>query len=339
MSPAERIGQLLMVGVPSDGLTPTTRTEITRAHVGNLFLTGRSTAGVRSVRSVTDAATDQVTRSSDGVPPWIAADQEGGAVQSLRGPGFTTLPSALAQGTTSPAALRRSMAEVGRQLHAAGVNLNLAPVLDTVPRSIGTANAPIGAFGRQFGSTPAAVTSHGVAAMKGLLDGGTSTAVKHFPGLGRVRVNTDKGAGAVDKTATRDDPLLAPFRAAVRAGTPAVLVSLARYPKIDPDNLAAFSPVVMRDMLRKDLGFTGVVISDDLGAAVAVSTLSPGERAVRFVAAGGDVALTVQPTDATAMAAAITARMRSDATFSATASGAVRTVLRTKAKNGTLRCS
>ena len=120
----------------------------------------------------------------------------------------------------------------------------------------------------------------------GMGEAGIATAVKHFPGIGEVRGNTDFATRVVDTTTTRRDPALSGFQAAVDAGVDMVMVSSVIYTRIDESRQAAFSRTVVDGMIRQDLGFEGVVISDDLAAA-AVRDLSPERRAVDFVRAVG----------------------------------------------------
>ena len=257
-------------------------------------------------------------------------------MQDLRGPGFDTVPSALAQGALAPAALRADAARWGAQLEAAGVNLTLGPVLDTVPGAAFAArNPPIGQLHREFGYDPQTVSAHGLAVLQAMAAAGVDTAVKHFPGLGRVLANTDFRAGVVDPTTTATDPYLSPFGDAVRAGTRFVMVSSAGYSRIDPGNPAAFSPTVVTGLLRGSLGFGGVVISDDLGAARQVSAVPVGERAVRFVRAGGDLVLTVVAGQIPQMRAALLAAMR-DPAFARLVDAAAVRVLTAKAAAGLL---
>src|SRR5699024_11990153 len=115
---------------------------------------------------------------------------------------------------------------------------------------------------------------------------------KHFPGIGRITGNTDVSTtGITDSVMTRHDSYLQPFRAGIRSGADMVMIGFARYPKIDATNQAAFSSTIISGMLRGDLKFDGLIISDDLNAA-AVRHVPVGQRAVRFIAAGGDMALT-----------------------------------------------
>jgi beta-N-acetylhexosaminidase len=338
MTLAQQVGQLFMVGTPADEVDGRTRSQIHRFHVGNVMLTGRSYDGVRAPAQVSRTMQAQTSRrSTAGVRLFVATDQESGLVRVLQGPGFSNIPTALQQGRWRPATLRRSAERWAVQLRRAGVNLNLAPVLDIVPGPRAARhNPPIGAFDREYGYTPATVGRHGVAFLRGMADGRVATAVKHFPGLGRVRANTDTSADVTDHVTRRHDPYLAPFQAAVDAGTPFVMMSTARYTRLDPRRPAAFSPYVIGTMLRGDLGFDGVVISDDLGGARQVSDVPMGQRAVRFVAAGGDVVLTVHPETLPAMYGAVFRLARTDARFRAQVHAAALRVLIAKQRRGLL---
>src|SRR5947209_2918064 len=155
----------------------------------------------------------------------------------------------------------------GRQLRAAGVNLDYEPVADTVPPGTDSQNAPIGQLRREFGHYVSVVSPHVAAFIAGMRGAGVATTAKHFPGLGRVKGNTDFTSSVTDSVTTRYDAYLKPFGRAIASGTQFVMVSLATYTKIDPYNQAVFSPTVMHTILRGDLAFHGVVMSDSLSAA------------------------------------------------------------------------
>ncbi len=338
MTLAQRVGQLFMVGTPADEVDPATRSQIRRLHVGNVMLTGRSYGGVRAPARVSRAMRAQVGPSSTaGVGLFVATDQEGGQVRVLQGPGFSAIPSALTQGGWRPGRLREAAATWAGELRRAGVNLDLAPVVDTVPsRRAARHNPPIGRYDREFGYATGVVARHGVAFLRGLADGGVVSTVKHFPGLGRVRANTDTRAGVTDHVTTRHDPYLEPFRAAVEAGAPVVMMSTAVYEHLDPRRPAAFSPFVIGTMLRGDLGFGGVVISDDLAKAAQVARFTPAARALRFIGAGGDLVLTVEPDPLPAMYAAVLRRAQTDERFRALVDAAALRVLNAKQSRGLL---
>lgn len=337
MSEAQRIGQLFMVGGPATGIGSATATAIARYHVGSLILTGRTYAGAAAVRAVTSAADALTTPSATaGIPLFVATDQEGGYVRVLQGPGFSWMPTALVQGTWADSLLTSRAAGWGREVRWSGVDVNLAPVLDTVSQSFAASNAPIGYYQREFGYTPTVVADKGTAFLRGMRSTGLAATGKHFPGLGRVTGNTDVTARVTDTVTTRTSADLLPFRSAVASGLDLLMVSSAYYNRIDPSRPAVFSPTIVTGMIRGDLRFAGVVVSDDLGNARAVQAWSPGARAVSFIEAGGDLVLTVNPTVLPAMVAAVAARVASNATFRAKVNAAVLRVLTLKAAHGLL---
>jgi len=160
------------------------------------------------------------------------------------------------------------------------------------------------------------------------------TAVKHFPGLGRVTANTDTTAGVTDRRTTRSDSYLRPFARSVRAGAPFVMMSTAIYSRIDARQPAAFSRTIVTGMVRGNLGFRGVVISDDLGNARQVRRWSPGTRATKFVAAGGDMVLTVSPATLPAMFDALYDRAARDPAFRARVDRSAERILLAKQRLG-----
>jgi beta-N-acetylhexosaminidase len=332
MTERQRVGQLLMVDCSTTGVSPATTTAINQYAVGEVILDGTSFAGISETRAVTA----QLQRlAPPHVKLLIATDQEGGLVQRLQGPGFTRIVSAVQQGTIPASTLQGYAMGWGQQLRQAGVNVNLAPVLDTVPPGFGP-NPPIGDLDREFGHTPSVVTVHGVAVARGMAQARVAATVKHFPGLGRVTGNTDTTSGVTDTVTTRHDAYLAPFRAAINAGVPFVMMSTAIYSRIDPGTPAAFSSTIVTGMLRGDLGFQGLIISDDIGAAKQVGGYSVGGRAVKFVAAGGDVVLTVDATEAADMTEALLSKANSDSSFRAKVDGAALRVLEEKQRLGLL---
>jgi beta-N-acetylhexosaminidase len=207
-----------------------------------------------------------------------------------------------------------------------------------VPAGLGRDNPPIGGFRRQYGSDPARVAAAIRTVVPASQDEGVLTVLKHFPGLGRVRSNTDISGGAVDDVATVTDPYLQPFAAGIASGSAAVMISSASYPRLDRSAIATFSKPIITGLLRDRLGFRGLVMSDDLGAAVAVSGLPPGQRAVRFVSAGGDLVLTIRSRDAGPMGQALLDKAQQDQAFRARVTDAARHVLQAKQRAGLLPC-
>ncbi|MFE3169520.1 glycoside hydrolase family 3 N-terminal domain-containing protein [Streptomyces sp. NPDC059224] len=340
MTQAQRVGQLFMGGVAAARPSTTDLRTLRTYHVGSVMLTGRSSAGTAATKKVVDGVRAQAdTVAGHRVGLLVSTDQEGGQVQVLSGPGFSVMPNALTQGTWSTTTLRARAQTWAKQLKAAGLDLNLAPVADVVPASLGTRNAPIGHFYREYGHTPAVVTSHTGAFAAGFRAAGVMTTFKHFPGLGQVIGNTDTTANVVDSVTTASSANLQPFRSGIAAGTPFVMVSSAKYTKIDSKHLAVFSPTVINSLLRTKLGFKGVVISDDIGQAVAVRAYTPAQRAVDFLTAGGDMILTVKASTIPAMVQGVQARMAASASFRTTVAASVHRILTAKATAGKLTCS
>lgn len=326
-----RAGQLVMVGVAGT-LDAAERKAITSSKAGSVILMGGTAGGVKGVAKLTAS----VRKLGGDTGMLIAADQEGGLVQRLKGPGFGTIPSAAKQARLSDAALTKAATGWGTALAKAGVRLDLAPVADVVPAGNAKANRPIARLGRGYGSDPAKVSAKVAAFRAGLKAAGVESAVKHFPGLGAVKGNTDFTANVVDTATTATSPLLRPFHDAVDAGTGAVMVSSAIYRKIDAKNIAMFSPKAIG--ILRGWGYDGVVISDDLGAAAAVKSVPAKERAYRLVAAGGDIALTVAPGIASSLVSGLVAHAKADRSFATKLDAAVARVLQLKENLGLIAC-
>ncbi len=339
MSLAQQVGQLFLLGLPKDQLGPAEIAAIQDEHVGSVWLTTRTAIGVKGVRAIADAVQAQASAAATaGVLFFVAANQEGGLIQALEGPGFSTMPSALVQGGVNPAILEADARRWGRELRAAGVNLDFAPVSDVVPPGGDVTNQPIGLLRREYGHDPLTAGRHAAAFVAGMAAAGVATTAKHFPGLGRVADNTDFSAGVVDRVTTASDPYLASFRASIDAGVPFVMVALATYTRIDRSHLAAFSSRVIGGLLRGDLGFRGVVMSDSLTAA-AVRALPPGQRALDFLLAGGDLIVTNGAKATAAMVTAVKGRAAIEPGFLARVNDAALRVLQAKQAAGLLPCS
>jgi beta-N-acetylhexosaminidase len=331
MNERERVGQLFMTGVASVGPTAAEIRAVEKSDTGNVFLRGDSTQGHKSVRRIVTNLAPSATRAKVG--PFVGTDQEGGEVQDLQGNGFTRMPTALDQGQLTPSNLLSAATGWASQLHSAGVNVDLAPVADTVPASIGTKNQPIGRYDREYGHTVTRVRHHVTAFVRGLEAAKVAADVKHFPGLGRATGNTDTTRGVTDPTGPRSRFLL-PYRAGIAAGAQFVMVSSATYPRIDRHHRGCFSAKVMGSLLRGQEQFTGIVISDAFDAA-AVNDLSLTDRAVRFFTAGGTMLLDPTAANVPPMARAVRAAL-TDKAFATTIKADVLTVLTAKATDGLL---
>ncbi|MFD3405470.1 glycoside hydrolase family 3 N-terminal domain-containing protein [Kribbella sp. NPDC058693] len=330
----EQAAQLIMTGIDASGMTSAQKA-VVQQKSGSVFLMGAS-GSLSHTRSAMTAVNTAATVK--GVRPLIAADQEGGQIQRLKGSGFDRIPAATVQGTWSSSKLTAQAQVWGSQLKQAGVNVDLAPVADVVPSSLKSQNAPIGQLNREYGNTPADASRGVQAFVQGMRKAGVATSVKHFPGLGRVRGNTDFSSGVVDNVTVRGDDDLQPFADGIKAGASMVMISTVTYTKIDPKNRAIFSPTVIQGMVRGDLGWSGVVITDDVGAAAEVASVPAGARATRFVAAGGDIVINAKAGLTTTMVDALVAKAQQDKSFAAKLASSVRRVLTLKQDHGLVSC-
>ncbi len=219
-------------------------------------------------------------------PPIIGIDQEGGQLQAVS-QGATELPGNMALGAAGSAELARRTGEVlGRELLALGVNMNFAPVLDLVTQPD---NDAMGV--RAFGTQPALAARLGAALVAGMQEVGVLATAKHFPGHGDTQLDSHRTAPVID--APREVLVareLVPFRAAIEAGVAAVMTCHAFYPALDPHNVATHSGAILRQLLRSEMAFGGLVITDALDMS-GVGDMPGLERATRAVQAGADLVM------------------------------------------------
>ncbi|MPZ60869.1 MAG: beta-N-acetylhexosaminidase [Propionibacteriales bacterium] len=218
----------------------------------------------------------------------VAIDEEGGQVTRLEARGGSTLPGQAALGhLDEPETTRRVARVCADRLRALGIDVALAPVADV---NIAPENPVIGA--RAFGDDPALVARHVAAYVSGLRDGGVAACVKHFPGHGDTRVDSHVGVPVVDHDRSRWEAVdLPPFRAAFAARAPLVMTAHVVVPALDRQ-IATLSPAVLTGVLRRDLGFAGVAVSDALEMAAVSETVGVGEGAVQAMRAGADLLCT-----------------------------------------------
>lgn len=270
------LGQLLLAFDGTDLPEPMARRLLGAPAAGVTLFRYRNVATVAGVRELTDA----IGRCApDGLPFLVATDQEGGQLIGL-GEGSTPFPGNMALGAVGDPALGEQVgAAIGRELRAAGVNVNYAPVADLATNP---ENPSLGV--RSFGDDPAAVAGLVAAFVRGLEGAGVAATLKHFPGKGHAGVDTHHELATVRRSAAEFEATeLTPFRAGMEAGASAVMSGHFAAPALSgheslPSTLA---PRVLRDLLRERLGFTGLAISDsfDMDALAA----GPG-RAIDAIA-------------------------------------------------------
>ncbi|MBI4704614.1 MAG: beta-N-acetylhexosaminidase [Deltaproteobacteria bacterium] len=281
----ELCGQLLVGGFDGAALAPSFARELHAGRRGGAILFRRNCRDLAQVAELCAAIAACAPASAP--PPLIGVDQEGGRVCRLPTP-FFTLPAMRELGKIGDPALTGQAAEqVGRELRSLGINTNFAPVLDvdTNPTS-----PVIGE--RSFGSDPEQVARHGAAFIQGLQKGGVLACGKHFPGHGDAARDSHVELPVVDQSRSRlDRAELVPFRAAIAAGVGALMSAHVVYPQIEPGLPATFSAAACTALLRQELGFGGVLFSDDLEMGAIAGHWDIEEAAVRAIAAGCDVLL------------------------------------------------
>jgi len=288
MTVEEKVGQLLVAGM--EGLTPGEDAveAIQEFQVGGIILFRRNVEDVDQLSELTH----ELRKLSFGqVPLFVCIDEEGGRVSRMPAD-VEEIPSALTFGSvTDPEQREDACYALGRTLawrcKMFGIGMDFAPVLDIWSNP---QNTVIG--DRAFGKDAETVISAGMETARGLMDGGVVPVVKHFPGHGDTAVDSHVGLPVVTKTLDELEQMeLRPFRAAVESGVPAVMVGHILLTAMDAERPATFSPAVVNGLLREEMGFDGVVVTDDLTMGAVNETYGLTEGAVMAVEAGCDLLL------------------------------------------------
>ena len=280
MNTRDAVGQMFVVSM--SGMEPDyyIKKMIRERNIGGIILFGPNMETEEGTRSLTRSLQNLSMATEPKIPLLVAVDHEGGAVQHA--PWVPPQPSAAGVGLRGdPEEVHRIASEIGRGLRHAGVNTNFAPVADT------GSGAAIG--DRSYGADPDLVARMVAASVEGFEESGVVSATKHFPNHGPAAEDSHVGYPRVehgmDEVRTVDLP---PFRAAVGAGVPMVMVGHLVYPFIDPERPASLSPRAM-GLLREELGFRGAIVTDDLAMEGAKRGGTSAQAAVEAVAAGADL--------------------------------------------------
>ena len=260
MTLEEKVGQLLIVGFPQDARKETIQDYIDNFKVSGFILFKRNYMDFDSQYTLVKSL-KEMNSLENPLPLFISVDEEGGTVTRLP-KGGTHFPDAKLVGKAGDPKLTYKTGEViGQELRASGINLNFAPVLDIVSSS---ENKLL--IKRSYGSTAEAVSLHGISFINGLQSTGVIAAPKHFPGHGSTNVDSHGKLPVINiDKATMQSRELAPFKAAIDAGLDTVMVGHLAFPKLDPSGLpATMSSYFLKDVLRKDMGFKGISISDEI---------------------------------------------------------------------------
>ncbi|GGG06798.1 beta-N-acetylhexosaminidase [Paenibacillus abyssi] len=285
LSTEEKIGQLVIIGLQGEKINADTSKRILADRVGGFILYSPNLRTVQQSAELINSL--KALNQTNPFPLWISVDEEGGRVSRLPEP-IHKLPGSREIGAAdNPEWAGQIGTMIGRQLDAFGFNMNFAPVLDV---DSNPDNPVIGE--RSYGSTADVVSRMGIAAMKGLQKEGVVAVVKHFPGHGDTSVDSHIGLPVVEHDMERLRSLeLIPFMDAIRQGADAVMVAHLLMPAIDPERPASMSSAVINELLRGELGYDGVVITDDMTMGAITSGYDIGEAAVQSILAGCDIVI------------------------------------------------
>ena len=273
-----RAARLFSVGFHGKASTPDLEKLIARG-VGGVIFFSRNVGLPAEVAELTRA----IKRLADG-PIILSVDQEGGQVARLR-QGFTEIPPMRAVGASQSSELARELGElIGRELRAVGFDLNYAPVLDVDTNP----NNPIIAA-RSFGRTPELVSTLGVALAAGLERAGVAACGKHFPGHGDTSQDSHLELPRLPHSLERLERVeLAPFRAAIQAGIPALMTAHVIFEPLDAVYPATLSGPMLSGLLREKMGYQGLVVSDDIEMRAIADHFGVEDTVVRGLNAGVD---------------------------------------------------
>lgn len=286
MSTEEKVGQTLMVFFKGESVNEDARQLIEKAHIGNFiyYQWANSLNNPLQVQQLSNGLQKLARKQHHAIPLFISVDQEGGKVNRLNN-GFTVFPSNSVVATSKKPGLAEDIAfAIGQELHAVGINMNLAPVVDI---NSNPARTVLGI--RSFSSDPQEVIKFGRKALKGYKKANVIATLKHFPGYGEAAVDPHLGLPIVNKTKSELEHVeLLPFRQ-LSPEAEAIMTAHIMMPALDPNNCATLSRKIVEE-LRNDMGYQGLIVSDSLVMQGVLDCChSVEEAAVRAFEAGHDI--------------------------------------------------
>ncbi len=286
LSDKELIGQMVMIGFTGTGdMDDESIALMQDYYIGNVILFGWNTETFSQTKTLIEEVNSY---NKSAVPLMIGIDVEGGSVTRFVGQWEPSLSSAQVLGERDDSErVYEQYKHIGGKLKEIGINIDFAPVLDI-------AKDPSATFlgNRMFGSDPGKVSKLACEAINGLHDGGIASLGKHFPGHGDTASDSHKTLPVIDATIDKMRGYsLIPFKAAIDGGVDAMLVAHISYPNVDDKYITSVSPYVITELLRDELGFDGVVFSDDMRMKGLSDNYPVGEAAVLHILAGGDIVL------------------------------------------------
>lgn len=283
MTPEERVGQLMMVGILGPTLDKDASWQLSQYPLGNIILFDRNMENPAQVKELNQGLTKQI-QDTTGVAPFIAVDQEGGQVVRMRDQ-FPTIPSEAAIGQTgNPDAAKEEAIKTATALKDMGFTVNFAPVVD------------LGAGAeRSYSSAPDTVVAFAKEAIAGYTSVGLWSSLKHFPGIGKVQ--TDPHIDGDSVTASRDmldQQDLRPFNELIKSmnhDNTFIMVSNVTFPALDPNLPACVSKPIMTDLLRNQYQYKGLILSDDMEMGAMAKHYAFADMGVMAIKAGADMVL------------------------------------------------
>ena len=282
MSDADKVGQLMMIGIHGKSLNDDARFMLNEYRVGGIILFDRNMESKDQVKTlITDI--NKAGKSAGLTPLFLGIDQEGGAVARMDDK-LIKVPPAEEVGKESVEQAASLAKEVGTELKDLGFNINFAPVAD-----LGLT------YGRSFSTNPDEVVRYASAVGKSYDEAGLWYSYKHFPGIGKtdVDLHADTSIVPVSKETllSEDTKVFVDLIKQSKPNTYTIMVSHAMYPQIDPDHPSSLSKAIITDWLRKDMGYNGVVVTDDMDMGALAKHYTFGDMAVQSILAGSDILL------------------------------------------------
>lgn len=285
MTLEQKLGQMIVAGIDGTKIDDQAKSLIADQFIGGFIL---YKPNIESVEQTTKLLNDlKAANRSNPAPLLLSVDQEGGRVNRMPA-SLVAVPASRDIAKSGDSGKARSIgAAIADEVRSIGFNVNFAPVLDI---DSNPKNPVIG--NRSFGPTADVVTDFGLEEMAGLRSKQVIPVVKHFPGHGDTSVDSHLELPVVEKTADQLRKLeLVPFAKAIQSGADMVMVAHILLPQLDPDRPSSLSPKVITDLLRGELGFKGVVITDDMTMGAILKHFDLGQAAVQSVKAGSDIVL------------------------------------------------
>ncbi len=284
----QRIGQRFIGWLPSTGFSGETRDLTQSGEIGGFILYRWNFDTIDGLKTLTRDMQKEAANGEPGIALFLAADQEGGRVAAFRFDEFVQLPSPFYLADILPLDAVEAAAYINAvQMRSVGINMNLAPVLDLYPMPD---NTIIG--DRSFGYDETKTALAGGAFVRGTLRGGVLPVIKHFPGHGVSSIDSHGNLPVISSLDDREfERHLSPFRAAIDANVPAVMTAHLLYPGMDPVYPVTLSEFFIRTVLRQELGFTGLVVSDGLSMGALLKNYTIEDTLARCFHVGIDIIL------------------------------------------------